>query len=531
MEAFDLIIKNGTLVDGTSSPGKKADLAIRGDKIAFIGELKDRPKDLSLQISTIDASGCVVAPGFIDIHSHSDYLCFVAPKSESKVLDGVTMEVCGNCGSSPFPLSQQTRQRKQEGYSKYGLEIDWQDAPGFFRQVEASPSSINRAFLVGHGSIRDFIMGYDCRSPGPEELSRMREEVHLAMEAGALGLSSGLIYPPGCFSTTEELLALCQVVSQLGGIYTSHIRSEGDRLLEAIEEALYLARRAEVDVEISHIKTSGKRNWPKLGAVKDLLHTAIKEGLRVSCDRYPYVAAATDLNVILPHWAQEGGMEKELERLCDPATRKKLVEEILSNEKETDWDSIIISSVHSTDKAEVEGKSLVDLGKERGKPPVEAALDLLVEEKGRVWILLFSMCEENLEEILSWNFVSIGSDSSLRTSEGLLAQGKPHPRAFGTFSRALGRYSRERGILSLEKAVHRMTGMPAQKLGLDRRGLLKEGYFADITIFNPKRVIDRATYSEPHQYSEGIEYVVVNGVLTVNGGRHTGATKGRVIKK
>ncbi|HHT9118699.1 MAG TPA: N-acyl-D-amino-acid deacylase family protein, partial [Candidatus Hypogeohydataceae bacterium YC38] len=306
---------------------------------------------------------------------------------------------------------------------------------------------------------------------------------------------------------------------------------EGDRLLEAIEEALYLARRAEVNVEISHIKTSGKRNWPKLGAVKDLLHTAIKEGLRVSCDRYPYVAAATDLNVILPHWAQEGGMEKELERLCDPATQKKLIEEILSNEKETDWDSIIISSVHSTDKAEVEGKSLVDLAREKGKPPVEAALDLLVEEKGRVWILLFSMCEENLEEILSWDFVSIGSDSSLRTSEGPLAQGKPHPRAFGTFSRALGRYSRERGILSLEEAVHRMTGMPAQKLGLDRRGLLKEGYFADITIFNPKRVIDRATYSEPHQYSEGIEYVVVNGVLTVNGGRHTGATKGRVIKK
>ncbi len=527
---FDIVIKNGTIVDGTGAPGRKADLGIRGDKIALIGSIdtQDHP-------SVIDAAGLMVAPGFIDVHSHSDFLCLIEPRSESKVLDGVTTEICGNCGSSPFPLSKETLTRKQEGYSKYGLAIDWQDADGFFARVESQPSSINRGFLAGHSSIRDFVIGYDNRPPTGRELSGMKDELTGAMEAGAFGLSSGLIYPPGCFAGSEEIIELCREVSRLGGVYTTHMRSEGEKLLEAVEEAIEVSRRAKVSLQISHIKTAGKENWSKLGPVKGLLDSAIAEGLDVSCDRYPYVAAATDLNVILPNWVQVGGMEKQMERLTDPPTRKRITEEIL-NRSNDEWygETMVISDVHTASpeyKAELSGKNLGELGRERNRPPLDLALDLLVEQRGRVWIVAFSMCEENLEEILGWDFVGIGSDSSLRSQNGLLGQGKPHPRTYGTFSRVLGRYSRDRGVLSLEEAVHKMTGLSARKIHLDGRGEIREGYFADITIFDPKSTMDRATYQEPHQYSRGIEYVIVNGHITVDRGIHTGAMDGKVLRR
>ncbi|MFQ5861625.1 MAG: amidohydrolase family protein [Candidatus Brocadiales bacterium] len=538
--AFDIVIRNGTVIDGTGTPGRISDLAIRGDKIAFVGRLeqgRERREGLSLQgcPTIIDATGLVVAPGLIDIHSHSDFLCLVSPRSESKVLDGVTTEVCGNCGSSPFPLSKETLKRKQEGYSKYGLVIDWQDADGFFTRVESQPSSINRGFLVGHSSIRDFVIGYDRRSPTDRELSEMRDELTRAMGAGALGLSSGLIYPPGCYASREELIEICREVSRLGGVYATHMRSEGKGLLEAVKEAIEVSRRTRVSLQISHIKTAGRENWSKLGSVKELLDLAIAEGLDVSCDRYPYVAAATDLNVILPNWAQEGGMEKQVERLTSPRTRKRIIEEILDRSND-EWygESIVISDVHASSpsyKAELIGKTLAELSGGQNKSPVELALDLLVEQRGRVWILAFSMCEENLEEILRWDFVSIGSDSSLRAREGLLGQGRPHPRTYGTFSRVLGRYSRDRGILSLEEAVHRITGLSARKMRLDKRGEIREGYFADIAVFDPRRVTDRATYQEPHQYSTGIEYVIVNGCITVEKGSHNGAMEGKVLRR
>ncbi|HHT9153671.1 MAG TPA: N-acyl-D-amino-acid deacylase family protein [Candidatus Hypogeohydataceae bacterium YC40] len=531
-KSFSLIIKNGTVVDGTGSPARQLDLAIKGYKIAFMGKLDDR--GTAVPCPCIDATGLIVAPGFIDAHSHSDFLCLIEPKSQSKVLDGVTTEICGNCGSSPFPLSEKTYMRKQEGYKKYELEIDWRDAQGFFNRLKDTPSSINRGFLVGHGSIRDFIISYEARNPTQEELSRMKEELIKALEAGALGLSSGLIYPPGCFASTEELVELCKIVAKKGGVYTTHMRDEGDKLSEAVGEALEIARQSGVSLEISHLKTSGQRNWPKLEAVIRLLEEASSQGIKVSCDRYPYIAAATDLGVLLPRWVQEGGIEKVMERLTHPPTRKKIVQEILEGRRShsggNNWDSIVISAVHSPDREELEGKGLGQLATLLGKPPVEVALDLLVEEEGRVWVLLFSMSEENLEKILPLPFVCIGSDSSLRAREGPLSEGKPHPRAYGTFSRILGRYVREKGILSIEGAIHKMTGQPAQKFGLNTRGLLKEDYFADVTIFNPGKVIDRATFLQPHEYSAGIEYVFVNGRLTVDKGHHTGATCGAVLK-
>lgn len=529
---YDIVIKGGTVIDGTGAPGGRSDLGIRGDKITFVGDDIEPPEDHS---TVIDATGLMVAPGFIDIHSHSDFLCLISPGSDSKVLDGVTTEICGNCGSSPFPLSKETLNRKQEGYSKYGLRIDWCDAEGFFNRVESLPGSINRGFLAGHSSIRDFVIGYDDRAPTESELSRMGGELARAMEAGALGLSSGLIYAPGCFADGEEISELCREVSRLGGVYTTHMRSEGEGLLEAIKESIDVSRSAGVSLQISHIKTAGRGNWSKVDQVKGLLDRAVAEGLDVSCDRYPYTAAATDLSVILPNWVQEGGAEAQMERLTDPRTRKKIFVEIL-NRNNDEWygETMVISDIHSglpEEKTRVVGKSLAEIGKERGKPPLEVALELLVEQKGRVWIVAFSMCEENLEEILGWDFVGIGSDSSLRTREGLLGQGRPHPRTYGTFSRVLGRYSRDRGVLSLEEAVHKMTGFSARKMHLDRRGEVRAGFFADITIFDAERIIDMATYEDPHQYSRGVEYVIVNGHVTVNGGNHTGAAAGRVLRR
>lgn len=529
-DAFDIVIRNGIIIDGTGTPARKSDLAIKGDTIALIGDIA--PQGCP---NVVDAAGLVVAPGFIDMHSHSDFLCLVCPTSESKVLDGVTTEICGNCGSSPFPLSKETLKRKQEGYSRFGLVIDWQDADGFFRRVESQPNSINRGFLVGHSSIRDYVMGYEDRPPAPHELIKMREELTMAMEAGALGLSSGLIYPPGCYADTDELVELCRDVARLGGVYATHMRSEGEGVLGAIGEALEVSRRSGVSLQISHIKTAGGKNWSKLGAMKKLLDSAIAGGLDVSCDRYPYIAAATDLSVILPNWVQEGGVEEMLGRLAEPRTRKRIAEEILGRDND-EWhgESIIISDVHTPSperKAELVGKNLAELAARQGMPPVEFALNLLLEQRGRVWIVAFSMCEENLEEILGWDFVGIGSDSSVRTQNGLLGQGRPHPRTYGTFSRVLGRYVRDKEVLSLEGAIHKMTALPARKLHLNKRGEIREGYYADITIFDPERVNDRATYEDPHQYSKGIEYVIVNGKITVEKGRHTGATGGRVLKR
>jgi N-acyl-D-amino-acid deacylase len=531
-DAFDIVIRNGTVIDGTGAPGRKADVGIKADRITRVGGIGPEAQGGA---TVIDADGLVVAPGFIDIHSHSDFLCLISPGCESKVLDGVTTEVCGNCGASPFPISEETKRRKQEGYSKYGLVIDWRDVEGFFVRAEAQPSTMNRVFLAGHSAIRDFVVGYDNRPPTGSELAGMKDQVARAMEAGAFGLSSGLIYPPGCFAGQDELVELCREVSRYNGVYTTHMRSEGEELLEAVTESIDVARKTGVSLHISHIKTAGERNWAKLGRVKDLIESAIGEGINVSCDRYPYVAAATDLNVILPDWVKEGGMDRQVERLADGDTRKKIVGEILHRSND-EWygETIVISDVHAGPpeyKATLVGKNLEQLGREQDKAPLDMALDLLVEQRGRVWIVVFSMCEENLEKILTWDFVGIGSDSSLRRRDGILGQGKPHPRTYGTFARVLGRYSRDRGILSLEEAVHKMTGFSARKMCLDKRGEIKEDYFADITVFDPERVADMATYTDPHQYSKGIEYVMVNGKISVEKGAHAGAMNGKVIRK
>lgn len=523
---FDLIIKNGTVIDGTGTNREKLDIGIKNDKIALIDAFI--PEN---NCSTIDARQMVVSPGFVDIHSHSDFLWLIRSESDSKILDGVTTEVCGNCGLSAFPLRGKVLKRRSQGLEKYGIPINWQSAAEFFDVAEKAKSSINRAFLVGHGNIRACVVEYENREPDLNEFAQMIRDLEDAMRAGAFGISSGLIYPPGCYAKTEEIEKLCDVVSRRGGLYATHIRSEGDKLEEALTEAIEISKRTGVRLQISHLKTSGNRNWHKIKNIKLIVERAIGDGVEVTCDRYPYVAAATDLDVILPQWVYEGGTEKQLHRLKDTNTRRQIVQEVSQAEDDFLWNKIMISSVYYNNNKWMEGKTIAEISCEVNKPPMEMVLDLLVEEETRVDIFLFSMSEENLEKILGWDFVFIGSDSSMRANCGPLNKGKPHPRSYGTFSRVLGKFCREKKLLSEEKAIQKMTWLPSQKVGLDGRGLIKKDYFADITIFNPEKVIDRSTFVEPHQYSEGIEYVIVNGKITVNKGKHNGITNGRILRK
>ncbi len=523
---FDLIIKNGTVIDGTGIPRQNLDIAIKDDKIAFID--RHIPENKSY---TIDATGRIVAPGFIDIHSHSDFLWLIRPESDSKILDGVTTEICGNCGLSAFPLRGKILERRTQGLSKYGIVPTWQSASEFYNTAERAKTSVNRAFLVGHGNIRACTMEYENREPDPYEFNQMRKDLEEAMEAGTFGMSSGLIYPPGCYALMDEIVEMCKVVASYGGLYATHIRNEGDTLENALSEAIEIAKRSGTKLQVSHLKTSGGKNWHKVKNIKEIIECARDEGVDVTGDRYPYIAAATDLDVILPHWVYEGGVEKQIQRLRDTNTRRRIAKEVSQGYDDAAWDGIMISSVHSGRNKWMEGKTISEIAVHIDKSPVETVFDLLIDEDTRVDIFLFSMCEENLEKILGWDFVFVGSDSSLRVNQGILAEGKPHPRSYGTFSRVLGRFCREKKLIPEEKAIRKMTGLPAQKVGLDRRGLIKERYFADITIFNPGKITDKSTFTEPHQYSEGVEYVIVNGKVTVQNGKHSGTTNGRILRK
>jgi len=525
---FDLIIEKGTVIDGTGGRKRKVDIGIKGDKIALLDAHIPVNKN---NCKKLNAEGLIVSPGFIDIHSHSDFLWLARPESESKILDGITTEVCGNCGLSAFPLRGKLMERRKQGLAKYGIVPTWHSAPEFYNLIENLKSSVNRAFLVGHGNIRACTVEYDNRPPDKDEWLEMERDVEEALDAGAFGVSSGLIYPPGCYAQTHELVRLCAIVNKYGGLYATHIRNEGDKLEEAIGEAIEISKRSGVKLQISHIKTLGSQNWHKLENVKAILDHAIHDGVDVTCDRYPYIAAATDLDALLPHWTYEGGTDAQVERLKEKDTRKRLMKEMSQTNNKSFWKNIIISSVYTQKNKWMEGKTIDEIAVHLKKHPLEFALDLLIEEDTRVDIFLFNMCEENLEKILGWDFVFIGSDSTVRSNQGVLSANNSHPRSYGTFSRVLGKYSRENKVLPEEKAIQKMTGLPAQKLGLDNRGLIKEGYFADLTLFDPQKIIDKSTFTEPHQYSRGIEFVIVNGKITVCNGKHTGLTSGQILRR
>jgi len=523
----DLVIRNGTVADGLGGEPVRADVAVAGEIIQAIAP--DLPTG---DARVLDAAGAVVAPGFVDIHAHGDLYALLCPEAASRLHDGVTTEVVGNCGESPFPQSDAMLALRRDTKEECGIAADWKTLDDYARRHDAVGSGINRGSLVGHGNVRQAVMGEEDRPASDGELAAMRREVRAAMAAGAFGMSTGLLYTPGMYATSEEVWALAEEVAAADGMYASHIRSESSRIEEAIEEFVEAGRRSGVRLQLSHFKVSGEANWPRVSSVIALVERLQAEGLDLGCDRYPYTAGCTSLTALLPGWSREGGRECLLQRIADPATRARLVAELAAYRPLTDaWEVIHIATARADDYASAEGRSIPDVATERGREPADLALDLLTASGGRTSIVMFSMCEENLAKIIALPYVAIASDSTVRSAEGPTAQGKPHPRTYGTSARVLGRYTREQGVLTLPDAVRKLTSLPASRLGLTRRGVLRPGAFADITVFDPDTIIDRATYPHPQQYSVGVRHVVVNGAVALEDGELTGVRAGRFLRK
>jgi len=480
----------------------------------------------------LDATDAVVAPGFIDIHTHGDILPLAAPEAPARLHDGVTTEIVGNCGESPFPQTDAMLAERRASEERYGILVDWKTLDDYARRHDAIGTGIHRGSLVGHSNVRQAVMGEGDRPPTADELAAMRREVAAAMDAGAFGLSSGLIYAPGMFAPPEEIWALAEEAAKHGGLYASHIRSESDAIHDAIAEFAAAGRRSGVRLQLSHLKTSGRANWPKADAVIAQIERLRAEGLDLAADRYPYTAGATSLTALLPGWSREGGRDRLLERIAAPSSRPRLLAELKTDRTmETDWEAVVVATAWSEEYRAAEGRSVLALATEAGCTPAEMVLRLLAASQARTSIILFSMCEENLRKFLALPYVAIGSDSTSRAISGPTAAGKPHPRSYGTSARVLGRYVRELGVLTLPDAIRRLTGLPASRLGLRRRGILRPGAVADVTVFDPAAIADRATYEQPQQYSVGVRHVLVNGAVAVRDGELTGVRAGRFLRR
>lgn len=524
---FDIIIKNGLIIDGSGGPAYNNDIGIVGNAIVAIDDLKSSTANMM-----IDAEGLVVSPGFIDIHTHTDIQLLVNSKAESKIHQGVTTEVSGNCGASPFPIRDEDFQDYDERiFKEYGIHIDWRDTDGYLRSLENHTISINHATLTGQGKLRSNVVGNNDVQANPEQIREMKDLLERSMAEGSFGLSSGLEYAPGSYASTEELIALTEVVAKKGGIYATHIRSEDDQVEEAIQEALRICKEANVPTQIAHLKACNQGNWHKIDHVLEMIHDAAVSGLPISADRYPYIAYSTGLTMFLPLWSRQGSTEEILARLQDPETAIKIEE--YAERKGQDiggWDRVVISSCELEKNKKWEGKSVQACANELNKSTFEFMRDILTEEDNRVSMIGFAMDENNLKKVLSSDYVMIGSDGNAVAPSGKLSSGKPHPRYYGTFPRVLGKYAREENVFDLATAVNKMTHMPAAKLGLQKRGLIAKDYFADIVLFNPDTVIDNASFVDPHQFPSGIEYVLVNGKISIEMGVHTGAQAGSVLR-
>lgn len=528
---FDYIIRNALILDGSGGEGYQSDVAIADGKIAAVGDVGNDARRI------IDGAGLVLAPGFIDMHSHTDAGLFVDAKAESKITQGVTLELCGNCGFSSAPVLDEPGRAEQENWRrKYGIEEDWSTMDEFLAAFEKRPLGLNFATLVGHCNIRASVVGLADRPATPEEIDRMRQLAGESMVAGAFGISTGLIYAPGCFADTAELVEVTKGVTPHGGFYASHIRDERDKLEQAVEEAITVGRGAGVPVQISHHKACGGRNWGKVKNTLEMIHAARKEGTEVTADQYPYAATSTSLSIFLPNWAHDGGDKALMERLRNPELREQFLAHLRKTREGGDvgthgnWSGVLVSSVRTDKNRYCEGLNIEQIAERRGTPPEEAVLDLLTEEEAGVGMVQFGMCEEDIELVMADPNVMAGSDASARALSGARAMGKPHPRAFGTFTRILGRYVRNRQVVPLQTAIHKMTAHPAKKLGLTDRGTIKLGNWADVVVFDADKVEDMATYGNPYQNSVGIEYVFVNGRLAVEHGELTGELAGKVLR-
>ncbi len=524
-QGYDLIIKNGMVIDGVKDESYKADLGIIGERISVVDNLQAEKGR-----TIIDATGRIVCPGFIDIHSHTDFELLINPKAESKIRQGVTTELSGNCGESVFPRKKVPPEEERIVYERLELEADWVDLEGYRHRLSKKGIAVNHGTLVGQGTIRSHVMGEERREPDPKEMELMKKLVAEAMEQGAFGVSSGLEYTPSGFASAAEVIELCKVAGNSGGFYATHIRSEDNQVLEAVGESLFIAEEAGIPLQISHLKVSGNINWWKMPMMIDLIERARERGIRVTADRYPYTAYSTGLSINFPQWALDGGRTKFIERLKDKDLRQKMkaetMEKVIGNNS---WESFLIAGVNTEKNRHLEGKYLPEAAAWRKQDPYEFACNLLIEEGGGVSIVGFGMSDENTEIVLKHPLVMLCSDGSALAPYGPLDRGVPHPRNYGTFPRFLGKYIREKKLLNLPEAIKKMTSLPAAKMKLKDRGSIREGNYADLVVFDPETISDKATYTEPKQYPEGIDYVLVNGQIVISHDKHTGELPGKVL--
>src|SRR5213596_1128446 len=528
---FDVIIKGGTVYDGTGAEPKHVDVAIRGDRIVRVGDFKTAKAK-----TIIDANGLAVAPGFINMLSWSTQSLIQDGRSQSEIRQGVTTEIMGE-GESMGPVNDRVLEHMIRQQTDIKYDIKWSTLAEYLQYLEKRGVSCNVASFIGATTIREYVIGFEDKPPTPEQLDQMRELVRKEMEAGALGIGTSLIYPPAFYAKTEELIELCKVAAKYQGKYISHMRSEGSRLLEALDELIRISREAKIPAEVYHIKVSGQLNWPKIDDLLSRIEAAQKEGLKITADMYTYTAGGTGLDASLPPWTEDGGYPALFKRLRDPATREKI--EVQVQTPSDEWENmylaaggpehILLVGFKSEKLKPLTGKTLAEVARMRGKDPIDTAMDLIAEDESRIGTLYFIMSEDNVKKELAKPWISFGSDEASQAPEGVFLKSNPHPRAYGNFARVLAKYSRDEKVIPMREAVRRLSGLPATNLGLDHRGFLKEGMFADVVVFDPATIVDRATYDKPHQYAVGVKHVFVNGVQVLKDGEHTGAKPGRAL--
>ena len=531
-ERFDILIRNGVLIDGTGTPSFKGDIGINTDTIAAIGNLKHAGGNLE-----VDANGLVVSPGFINMLSWATESLIADGKSQSDIRQGVTLEVMGE-GESMGPVNEEIRSEmiKLQGDIKY--DIEWTSLGEYLEYLEKKGISTNVGSFLGASTVREYVLGWENRAPIPSELDSMKTIVREAMEEGAFGISSTLLYVPGSFASTDELIELCKEVKKYDGLYISHLRSEGDNILEALDELFEIAREANIRAEIYHLKQAGKDNWGKYEKAISSIDSARNIGLAITANMYNYTAAATGLDAAMPPWVQEGGIQDWINRLQDPQIRERVIKEMtIPSDEWENWyllagsaNNLIFLAFKNDSLKYLIGKTLAHIAEIREKSPEETAIDLVMQDGSRVATAYFLMSEENVRKQIALPWVSFGSDEWSAAPEGIFMKSSSHPRAYGNFARLLGKYVREEKLISLEEAIRKLTSLPASNLKIKRRGLLKEGYYADIVIFDPDEIQDHATYEIPEQYATGMIHVFVNGTQVLNNGEHTGALPGRVIR-
>jgi len=528
---FDVIIRNGAVYDGTGGEAQHVDLAIKGDRIAGLGDFSKAAAH-----TIVNARGLAVAPGFINMLSWSTESLIQDGRSQSELRQGVTTEIMGE-GESMGPVNDRVREHMLREQADIRYDIKWNTLAEYLQFLEKRGMSCNVASFIGATTIRENVIGFDDRAPTSQELDQMRELVRKEMEAGALGIGTSLIYPPAFYAKTEELIELCKVAAKYQGKYISHMRSEGNQLLEALDELIRISREANIPAEVYHIKAAGQKNWPKVDELLSRIEAAQKGGLNIRANMYTYTAAGTGLDACFPPWTEDGGYPALFKRLRDPATREKIKTEVMIDSDK--WENlylaagspnkILLVAFKSEKLKPLTGKTLAEVAKMRGKDPIDTAMDLVAEDESRIGTIYYLMSEENVKKEIAKPWISFGSDEASQAPEGVFLKSNPHPRAYGNFARVLGKYCRDEKVIALPEAIRRLSALPATNLGLDHRGMLKEAMSADVVVFDPATIADHATFEKPHQYATGVKHVFVNGVQVIKDGEHTGAKPGRAL--